>query len=425
MSSATNTPEGRVTPVVVYGFGITVAMWIVGYLCRLPLIMAPGPVLFTGLIIVLLGGGYLAGKGTGRASTGGLSGLLSSFLNLLILGSLLTSPDKTNHVEMRALYTVPGFLILGALFGGVGAFFGAKAFREGRLTNAWAGRLAVIASAATFLLVVAGGLTTGEEAGMDVPDWPQSFGYNMFLYPLSRMTGGIYYEHAHRLFGSLVGLTVLVLGFLVLRQERSRTAKALVLTVFIMVVVQGILGGLRVTEDSLWLAIVHGVFGQVIFALILVVAAMTSATWRSTSPPKEARGAKTEKVLGWTLFGFSVLQIFLGAMLRHIEAALHPHITVAVVVFFLGLVTGFRAWGLYGDLPPLRRSGTTMLCLLVLQICLGILALAVAGATRGQVDRPVSDVLVTTAHQAVGALILGVSALIGAYASRLLKPATE
>jgi len=423
MSPAANAHQrGRITPIVVYGFGITVAMWTVGYLCRLPLILAPSPVLFAGLLVALIIGGYLAGKGTGRASTGIYAGLLSSFLNLLILGSLLTSPDKTNHVESHALTAIPGFLVAGALLAGLGAFFGAKAHQQDEERHAFAGRLALIAAAATFLLVVAGGLVTGEEAGMDVPDWPQSFGYNMFLYPISRMTGGIYYEHAHRLFGTLVGMTVLALGFLVYRQEKSRGARILALTVFLMVVSQGILGGLRVTEDSRWLAILHGVFGQIILALILVVAAMTSATWRGGRPPREAQGAKTDQILGWTLFWICVLQIFLGAILRHLNAALHPHITLAVIVFFLGLVTGFRAWGLYGDLPPLRRSGIAILGLLVLQLCLGIAALAVAGATRGLVDRPTVDVLLTTAHQAVGALIIAAAALIGAWSGRLLSP---
>jgi cytochrome c oxidase assembly protein subunit 15 len=416
---------GGITPVVVYGFGITVAMWAVGYLCRLPVIMAPAPVLFAGLLIALLAGGYLAGRGTGSARTGALAGLLSSCLNLLVLGSLLTDPDRTNHVELRALYTVPGFLIAGAVFGGLGALAGAKAHRAEREDDAFAGKLAVIAGAATFLLVVAGGLTTGAEAGMDVPDWPQSFGYNMFLYPLSRMTGGVYYEHAHRLFGTLVGLTMLVLALLVVRREKGRTVKALALTVFIMVVIQGMMGGFRVTEDSIWLAIIHGVFGQVIFALVLTLAAMTSATWRGDAPPREARGAKTDKILGFTLFGFLVLQIFLGAMLRQIEAALHPHITVAAVVFFLGMVTGFRAWGLYGDLVPLRRAGTALITLLVLQVVMGIVALAVAGATRGQAVRPISDVLLTTVHQAIGALLLATAALIGAFASRLLRQGSE
>ena len=75
----------------------------------------------------------------------------------------------------------------------------------GSVPNCWPHRLAVLTTAATFLLILAGGVVTNTGTGMAVPDWPTTFGYNMFLYPLSRMTGGVYYEHAHRLFGSLVG----------------------------------------------------------------------------------------------------------------------------------------------------------------------------------------------------------------------------
>jgi heme A synthase len=420
-----NARRGGAAAVVVYGFGITVAMWTVGYICRLPIVMAPSPVLGAGMLVVLLAGGYLAGQATGSVRTGIFAGLLSSVLNLLILGSLLAHPEKANHIEAAAFYYVPGFLIAGALLAGIGAAVGARSEKADPEDPAWAGKLALVAAWATFLLVVAGGLVTGAEAGMAVPDWPQSFTYNMFLYPISRMTGGIYYEHAHRLFGTLVGLTVLVLGFMVYRREKSRGAKALALTVFIMVVVQGIMGGLRVTEDSRWLAIIHGVFGQIIFALVLAVAAMTSPIWRGETPPREAPGARTERILGFTLFSLSILQVFLGAMLRHLNIALHPHITGAVVIFILGLVTGSRAWGLYSDLVPLRRAGTFLLGLLVLQLGLGVAALAVAGATRGLVERPLSDVLLTTAHQAVGALILAAALLIGTFAVRLLSVKAE
>jgi len=77
---------------------------------------------------------------------------------------------------------------------------------------AWRTGFAGVAVVAGLLVVVAGGLVTSLEAGLAVPDWPNSFGSNMFLYPLAKMTGGIYYEHAHRLYGSLVGLTTIVLA---------------------------------------------------------------------------------------------------------------------------------------------------------------------------------------------------------------------
>ena len=70
-------------------------------------------------------------------------------------------------------------------------------------------------------------MVTSKNVGLAVPDWPTTFGYNMFLYPLSRMTGAVYYEHAHRLFGSLVGLTTLVLAAHLLRVERRAWVKRL------------------------------------------------------------------------------------------------------------------------------------------------------------------------------------------------------
>ena len=58
---------------------------------------------------------------------------------------------------------------------------------------------AVLTAMLTFVLLCSGGLVTSHGAGMAVPDWPNSFGYNMFLFPVSRWVGGIFYEHTHRL----------------------------------------------------------------------------------------------------------------------------------------------------------------------------------------------------------------------------------
>ena len=66
--------------------------------------------------------------------------------------------------------------------------------------------MAVILACATFPLLFIGGLVTSKGAGLAVPDWPTTFGYNMFLYPWSKMIGNIFYEHSHRLVASCVGL---------------------------------------------------------------------------------------------------------------------------------------------------------------------------------------------------------------------------
>src|SRR5215467_6941215 len=88
--------------------------------------------------------------------------------------------------------------------------------------SVWPHRLAVVLVCATFPLLFVGGLVTSTGAGLAVPDWPTTFGYNMFLYPWSRMVGGIFYEHCHRLIGSVVGfLTILLAATLWYKESRQ------------------------------------------------------------------------------------------------------------------------------------------------------------------------------------------------------------
>ena len=70
----------------------------------------------------------------------------------------------------------------------------------------WLHRYGIALSVCTFFLLFAGGMVTSTNSGLAVPDWPTTFGRNMFLFPPSMMKGGIFYEHGHRLFASLVGL---------------------------------------------------------------------------------------------------------------------------------------------------------------------------------------------------------------------------
>src|SRR5438128_3403024 len=72
-------------------------------------------------------------------------------------------------------------------------------------------RTALLTAAATFPLIWMGGLVTSHQAGLSVPDWPNSYGYNMVLFPPSLWVGGIFYEHTHRLLGTLSGFLATVL----------------------------------------------------------------------------------------------------------------------------------------------------------------------------------------------------------------------
>src|ERR1700752_160971 len=124
---------------------------------------------------------------------------------------------------------------------------------------------AVVAAASVSLLICSGGLVTSHEAGMAVPDWPNTFGYNMFLFPVSRWVGGGFFEHTHRLIASGVGVLKLVLCGLNLVIEQRRWVKWLAGIAVFAVIVQGVLGALRVTEHNAFLGLFHGCLAQSFF----------------------------------------------------------------------------------------------------------------------------------------------------------------
>ncbi len=126
----------------------------------------------------------------------------------------------------------------------------------------WPHRLAVVLACATFPLLFIGGLVTSKGAGLAVPDWPTTFGYNMFLYPWSEMVGNILYEHSHRLVASCVGLLTIALAMALWFGERRTWLRWLGVTALLVVIAQGILGGLRVVLRQDTFAILHACLAQ-------------------------------------------------------------------------------------------------------------------------------------------------------------------
>jgi len=127
-------------------------------------------------------------------------------------------------------------------------------------------RLALLTAAATFPLIFMGGLVTSHGAGMSVPDWPNSYGYNMFLFPPRLWVGGILYEHTHRLMGTVVGMLAIALTFWAWKTEPRRWVRWLTTGVLGAVIFQGVLGGLRVVLVELNLAVVHACFARLFSA---------------------------------------------------------------------------------------------------------------------------------------------------------------
>ena len=135
---------------------------------------------------------------------------------------------------------------------------------------------AVLNAVATFLLIGLGGLVTSHEAGMSVPDWPTTYGYNMFLFPVDKWIGGIFYEHSHRLLASVVGLFTTVLAVWLWLKDPRKWLHWLGIAAFLLVIAQGILGGLRVRWQLDWLGVPHGAVAQTFLVLTCAIALFTS-----------------------------------------------------------------------------------------------------------------------------------------------------
>jgi cytochrome c oxidase assembly protein subunit 15 len=263
-------------------------------------------------------------------------------------------------------------------------------------------RLALLTGVATLVLILAGGLVTNTGSALAVPDWPTTFGHNMFLYPWSQMVGGIFYEHSHRLVGSLVGLLTLALAAALWRLGgRWRLAGAVAV---IAVVVQGVLGGLRVVLLQDTLAILHGCLAQAFFALVAGLALATSPRARPPMTSVEP-GTRTAAFLAAALV---FAQIVFGALLTH-AGWLEMHLVGALAVFVVVPIVAAR----------LRRSGDAvaepvaagLLVLLVVQLVLGVATL-VARLAPDVVPAPALGLLLPVAHRLAGSLILAAAVML-------------
>ena len=180
---------------------------------------------------------------------------------------------------------------------------------------------AVLTLVSTFILLCSGGIVTSKGAGMTVPDWPTTYGYNMFLFPISGWVGGIFYEHGHRLIASWVGLMTMILAASLLASEPRRWVKNLGIIAFLAVCVQGLLGGLRVTLFKDEIGIFHAMLAQSFFCLLGILTIVTSprfvrAGWDLFLPDLGLRNL----VVSATVLIF--VQLGIGATMRHEHAGL-------------------------------------------------------------------------------------------------------
>lgn len=308
--------------------------------------------------------------------------------------------------------------------------------------------LAVVLTIAVFPLIWVGGLVTTYDAGMAVPDWPGTYGWNMFAYPASTWLFGpfdLMVEHSHRLLASLAGLLSIGLVVTALRYDARVWFRWWCVWVLIAVIAQGALGGARVVLDQRTFAMIHGCTGPLFFAIATATAVMSSAWWRKHGAPPEvptvrtASGGRKLAYLAAILVVCSYCQLILGAQLRHVTAAIshttfmafvHSHLALAFLVALLTLcLAGFSAFSQKFPRQISRPAGL-LAAVVLIQIGLGFgtwvvnyalpwseITPALAGYTI--ISKGFWESLIVTAHMAIGSLIISLSTVIALRAWRV------
>ncbi len=303
-------------------------------------------------------------------------------------------------------------------------------------------RFAIFLSAATLYLIFAGGLVTSMGAGLSVPDWPLSFGT---LFP--EMTGGVFYEHGHRLIASFVGLCTLVLAAWLAFAEPRRWVRILGYWGLAAVSLQGLLGGLTVLLMlPPMVSILHGILAQSFFVLTIVMA-YTQSRERHARVLAEGLDASPLDDLGRrSLFVFFLvfLQLVIAAVMRHTSSGLaipdfplmggeivplfnetmlatinawrearhYAPVTVdqvlvhflhrlLAVVILVASIAVLPAAKRRADRPDLRKTGLVLHVLILVQILLGAVSVWMEKQPH-----------VTSLHVVTGAAVLGCAVLL-------------
>jgi heme a synthase len=280
-----------------------------------------------------------------------------------------------------------------------------------------------LVAASTVLLILAGSLVTSNDAGLSVPDWPTSYGWNMFTFPPRLWVANILYEHGHRLVASSVGFLTIILAVWLWLAEPRRWLRWFGVAALGAVIAQGLLGGLTV----LFLlpapvSTAHAGLAEIFFCMTVAVALFTSRGWLASAP--QIDDARLRAIAtATTAIVFS--QILVGATMRHIGAGLaipdfplmfgrlvpdhwsakiavhFAHRVGALVVAAAIVTTAVYIWRRHTDAADLASPALKLMILLVVQITLGALTII----TR-------RDVWINSVHVVVGALMLATSLVI-------------
>mgnify|MGYP000007253551 CR=1 FL=1 len=439
---------------ITIGFASAAVMWMVAWLLHMPGVHVASSIAIPTLMVPLFLISMLWLKGVqpaNRLKVGVIAGFFAGLVNLLILGSnIVVQPETTAEMSDQANTLAPnaGVVVLGSLALSMivgliaGVVVGKKESANPATATTWISRFAWITALTYLPLIAVGGAVTSTDSGLAVPDAVTTYGAISILFPLELMAEPrIFLEHSHRLFGTLAGLTTLVLMLRVLLCENRKLPKALTILLFLAVSIQGYMGIIRVAQESTFFAIVHGIFAQLVLAGALSTAIILSDKFSNAQPSeKTIEAAKRARLFLLITFIALVIQLALGAVTRHLNSghAMMAHMGFAFITIMLVIIGGALCMRT-GKVDPsgksIRPFGAIMHGLVSVQFMLGFAVLGMAWEGDDAAALPTAEnlalaapietgaALITTAHHIVGALVLATAAGALVWAIRLaIKP---
>ncbi|MGC3989868.1 MAG: COX15/CtaA family protein [Chthoniobacteraceae bacterium] len=207
---------------------------------------------------------------------------------------------------------------------------------------------------------------------MSVPDWPTTFNYNMYTVPFAKWLtpqamqmgdAGVFWEHSHRLLASGVGFLTMALAIWIWIVDSRRAMRILGGVAFVLVIAQGILGGLRVTHNSLVLAMIHGCVAQAFLCVLIAISLMLSPSWESGWKFR-AGNYRSLLIASWVLFGTVYLQLIVAAIVRHEHAwSALPEFPYSINHHFMPPVHNFQI-----DIHFGHRMLAALICVMIIWV---------------------------------------------------------
>lgn len=290
-------------------------------------------------------------------------------------------------------------------------------------------RFALLVAGATFFLIIAGALVTSHDAGLATEDWPLSNGQ---FFPA--MVGNLFWEHGHRMVATSVGLLTIGLVIFLFWKEERRWVRRLGVLALIAVIAQGLLGGLTVKLLlPLWVSTAHATLAQLFFCTTVSLAVFTSRSWKEYRTTIEEKGTLPLTYLCVAALVTILLQLVLGATLRH-SATWDKHLPTELLLAHVGgavavaLVLASAAFTILRRHPGetfLTRPATIALGLLAVQILLGVAAY-ITRLKSPDDPQPLNPMVgITVAHVACGALVFATTIVMTLRAFRALRSVTH